>query len=82
MSASLTARFEFSLVFTLLVMTSQVMWRRYPCSCPACMAQQWDGCQAKALVGELETVVEPGAEMYFHPRQRKGEFRVSIGQAH
>ena len=54
-------------------MAFQVMWRRYPCCCPACMAQQWDGCQAKALVGELETVVEPGEEMYYHPKKNCGE---------
>jgi hypothetical protein len=41
----------------------QVTWRRYPCCCPPCMVQLWDDCQAKELVGPMETVVQPGGSI-------------------
>ena len=42
----------------------KVQWRMYPCSCIPCMTQTWEDCQAKTVVGELETVVQAGESMY------------------
>ena len=41
-----------------------VKWRRLPCCCTACLELRWEQCLMAHLVGELETVVEPGASLY------------------
>ena len=42
----------------------EVMWRRYPCSCPSCLDLRWEECEVPELVGELETVVTSGSTLY------------------
>ena len=42
----------------------EVMWRRYPCSCPACVNLQWTECMVPGLVGKMETVVQAGSSLY------------------
>ena len=42
----------------------KVMWRRYPCCCSACMSQGWEECMVPQLVGDLETVVPTGGNIY------------------
>ena len=36
------------------------MWCHYPCCCSSCLDERWHDCQEKDLVGNLETMVEPG----------------------
>ena len=50
----------------------EVMWRRYPCCCSACMSQQWKKCEVPQLVGELETVVPAGGTLYSGAGRRVG----------
>ena len=33
-----------------------VLWRRFPCFCPACQHNQWQNCQQKDIVGEVKNV--------------------------
>ena len=42
----------------------EVLWRRYPCCCPACLNLRWQDCMVPELVGELETVVPQGMTLY------------------
>ena len=42
----------------------EVMWRRYPCCCLACLDLRWGECSVPELVGKLETVVQSGATLY------------------
>ena len=42
----------------------EVMWRRYPCCCLACVDLRLKECLVPQLVGEMKTVVAPGCSLY------------------
>ena len=42
----------------------KVMWRRLPCCCISCRSLQWNQCTMSYLVGDLETVIQPGSTLY------------------
>ena len=42
----------------------KVMWRLFPCSCPACMTLKWTECEMTGLVGAMMTVVQAGSSLY------------------
>ena len=44
--------------------SGEVLWRRYPCCCPACMGQRWNECLVPELVGMMEIVVPEGKSLY------------------
>ena len=41
---------------TILQEDGMVKWRRYPCFCTSCSADDWDKCAQKDIVGKLNIV--------------------------
>ena len=44
--------------------SAEVLWRRYPCCCPACMGRKWNECLVPGLVGKMEIAVPEGKSLY------------------
>ena len=56
----------------------EVMWRKYPCCCHACLDLRWKECSVPELVEELETVVEQGRTLYSTRRAGEKGWVISI----